>query len=80
MMVSILVLVDFALRRSQAMLPQIQTIGFNPCFSGFRIATMLHSMLMVVYMCFNPCFSGFRIATCGEGWVTSKLIVFQSLF
>ena len=54
---------DFALR----LFFSVHTItfihSFNPCFSGFRIATKIIRINPYSYLSFNPCFSGFRIAT-----------------
>ena len=61
--VSILVLVDFALRLAFCPCLICSCIRFNPCFSGFRIATPLSTCEVSQYLSFNPCFSGFRIAT-----------------
>ena len=61
--VSILVLVDFALRPLRSHLITHGKRSFNPCFSGFRIATMFFPAAHIFHFSFNPCFSGFRIAT-----------------
>ena len=62
--VSILVLVDAALRLVVVKVTAVRVWGFNPCFSGCRPATYEdNSWSIVTFSCFNPCFSGCRPAT-----------------
>ena len=62
--VSILVLVDAALRPVEHVTPEQQETCFNPCFSGCRPATArFHVYYWGLCYSFNPCFSGCRPAT-----------------
>ena len=56
--VSILVLVDVALRPSaQVAYPLLRT-SFNPCFSGCCSSTVPSAAILPELIGFNPCFSG----------------------
>ena len=46
--VSILVLVDAALRHGDEAMQEIDVVSFNPCFSGCRPATLLCNMSLAV--------------------------------
>ena len=79
--VSILVLVDAALRLVDMDHPVRGYQSFNPCFSGCRPATLLQMVeTMTTNRGFNPCFSGCRPATLLYGIAFIILIGFQSLF
>ena len=56
---------DAALRlRRIIMENNIEELGFNPCFSGCRPATLIGvCYCLVTKYSFNPCFSGCRPAT-----------------
>ena len=78
--VSILVLVDAALRLLLQSAWNLVYVCFNPCFSGCRPATVTPAMPATLANCFNPCFSGCRLATF---YLISPLFYvhrFQSLF
>ena len=61
--VSILVLMDFALRHAYEHGRDIVDRCFNPCFDGFCIATSRFWSDKYDLGGFNPCFDGFCIAT-----------------
>ena len=62
--VSILVLVDAALRHIDKSSPEgLDLPSFNPCFSGCRPATRDSIEMAIAGLGFNPCFSGCRPAT-----------------
>ena len=61
--VSILVLVDAALRLGASPVPSHGVLSFNPCFSGCRSATLTLVCDLQRRQSFNPCFSGCRSAT-----------------
>ena len=61
--VSILVVVD-SLLQLQNLVTYLDSLGsFNPCCSGFIIATRHGLITQVIFARFNPCCSGFIIAT-----------------
>jgi len=67
--VSILVLMDFALKLDET--GRLQTVwdGFNPCFDGFCSKTAIRTSAFVTFATgFNPCFDGF----------CSKTVLFSS--
>ena len=61
--VSILVLVDAALRLFEKKEVFEMNESFNPCFSGCRPATINFDIMGRKLDSFNPCFSGCRPAT-----------------
>ncbi len=61
--VSILVLVDLALRRGFTCTHRGNVLCFNPCFSGFSSSTCLLLNYLIYLTCFNTCFSGFSSST-----------------
>ena len=62
-MVSILVVVDSLLQQTAVLGYDVIVPCFNPCCSGFIIATESGGVLPTSFIGFNPCCSGFIIAT-----------------
>ena len=79
--VSILVLVDLILWHTPEKTKNYETLGFNPCFSGSYIMTIIPPKIIPsLFLCFNPCFSGSYIMTTTYNNLNSNEEKFQSLF
>ena len=78
--VSILVLVDFALKQKHEAPVVIGHPGFNPCFGGFCSKTVVEKKCWHPIISFNPCFDGFCSKTFSKLFSIKPGAVFQSLF
>ena len=78
--VSILVLMDAALRPRLAYFRPLLSTCFNPCFDGCRPATCASFEEMNNMNSFNPCFDGCRPATVSCVSISFASSTFQSLF
>jgi len=67
--VSILVLVDFALKRMDIQSAKSHNFCFNPCFGGFCSKTAIDPNLSQQPTSFNPCFGGFCSKTGCIHWL-----------
>ncbi len=38
-------------------------MGFNPCFNGRGVKTLIHLSVTLMFFCFNPCFNGRGVKT-----------------
>ena len=72
--VSILVLMDAALRHVAEGADIDYCISFNPCFDGCRPATYHLIHLPHLHQSFNPCFDGCRPATIYTMYFTFPLL------
>jgi len=78
--VSILVLMDFALKQSGKLALAHLFRGFNPCFDGFCSKTITLRYHGMFYQGFNPCFDGFCSKTSHSQLHHRKLKCFNPCF
>ena len=78
--VSILVLMDAALRQMCLLQVNPNPLRFNPCFDGCRPATLQIATDILFFLSFNPCFDGCRPATVSALSSSFSFEKFQSLF
>ena len=71
--VSILVLMEEALRPAQCQPPFPAEMGFNPCFNGRGVKTTVRVSIACISLSFNPCFNGRGVKTKRTGGVSCLL-------